>query len=48
MQKGEYYIFYHYKDGKVTSRMEKYDREILITNTKGGDINDKDNEESKE
>ena len=28
--------------------MEKYDREVLITNTKGGDINDKDNEESKE
>lgn len=28
--------------------MEEYEREKLITNAKGGDINDKDTEESKE
>ncbi len=42
------YIYYHFREGKITSRMEEYVREILITNTKGGDINEKDTEESKE
>jgi hypothetical protein len=48
MQKGEIYIYYHYREGKITSNMEKYRRDELIANAKGGDINEKDTEESKE
>ena len=48
LQKGKIYIYYHYREGKITSNMEEYERDKLITNSKGGDINEKDTEESKE
>jgi len=48
VQRGEIFIYYHYKEGKITSRMETYKRNVLITSSKGGDLNDKDAVESKE
>lgn len=42
------HIFYHFREGKVTSNSESFEREKLIGQVKVGDINDKDTEENKE
>jgi hypothetical protein len=48
LQKGKIYIYFHFREGKITSNSEEYERDKLITNAKGGDINEKDAEEGKD
>lgn len=42
------YIYYHYREGKITSKFEQFDRSDLIGEAKLGDMNEKDTEESKQ
>lgn len=37
MEKKTLKIFYHYADGKITSKDCEYDRDYVITNSKGSD-----------
>lgn len=37
MEKKTLKIFYHYADGKITSKDCEYDRDSVITNSKGSD-----------
>lgn len=48
LAKGMVYIYYHFREGKVTAKFEEFERDKLIGQVKVGDINDKDTEESKE
>lgn len=40
------YIFYHYKKGKITADYKNFSRDELIGQTKTGDMNEKDVEET--
>ena len=40
------YIYYHYKDGKITSDYKEFLRDDLIGSAKSGDMNEKDVEET--
>ena len=42
------YIKFHYEEGKITSRGESFDRDELIGHAKIDNVNDKDQEDSKE
>lgn len=42
------YIHYHYEDGKITSSEEQWDRNQYIGQAKLDNVNDKDQDESKE
>lgn len=48
LDKKRVYLFYHFREGKVTANSEEFDREKLIGQVKVGDINEKDTEENKE
>jgi hypothetical protein len=47
IEKGRVYIYYHFRDGKITAHSEQFNREDLIGEAKLGDMNDKDTEENK-
>jgi hypothetical protein len=40
------YIYYHYKKGKITADYKEFSRQDLIGQTKSGDMNEKDVEET--
>ena len=40
------YIYYHYKDGKITADYKEFLRDDLIGSAKTGDMNEKDVEET--
>ena len=42
------YIFYHYEDGKITSKEEEWDRADLLGDAKVDDPNGNEQEETKE
>ena len=42
------YIYYHYEEGKITTRSEEWKRDDLIGHANIDNVNDKDQEESKE
>ena len=42
------YIYYHYEEGKITTRDEEWNREDLISHANLDNVNDKESEESKE
>lgn len=48
LEKGRVFIFYHYREGKVTSNSESFIRDELIGEAKLGDMNEKDTEENKQ
>ena len=48
LEKGRVYIYYHYRDGKITSNAETFVRDDLIGEAKLGDMNEKDTEENKQ
>ena len=48
LEKGVYYIHYHYKEGKVTANSETFIKDELLATTKVGDMNEKDTEENKQ
>lgn len=41
-------IYYHFKEGQITSKFETYVRDDLIGNVKIGDMNEKDEDEDKQ
>lgn len=47
LEKGRVFIYYHYREGKVTSNSESFIRDELIGEAKLGDMNEKDTEENK-
>lgn len=47
LEKFKVFLYYHFKDGKITSKFEEFDREKLIGQAKIGDMNEKDTEENK-
>ena len=48
LDKGKVFIYYHYRDGKITSHSEEFIRDHLIGEAKLGDMNEKDTEENKQ
>jgi hypothetical protein len=40
------YIYYHYKEGKITADYKEFSRDDLIGQAKMGDMNEKDVEET--
>ena len=42
------FIYYHYEEGKIVNRDEEWDRDELIGHANIDNVNDKDQEESKE
>lgn len=48
LEKGRVYIYYHFRDGKITSHQEEFIRDDLIGEAKLGDMNEKDTEENKQ
>jgi len=40
------YIYYHYKEGKITADYKDFHRDDLIGSAKTGDMNEKDVEET--
>lgn len=48
MDKGRVFIYYHYRDGKITANSESFVRDDLIGEAKLGDMNEKDTEENKQ
>lgn len=48
LEKGRVFIFYHFRDGKITSNSEQFERDALIGEAKLGDMNEKDTEENKQ
>jgi len=40
------FIYYHYKDGKITADYKEFLRDDLIGSAKTGDMNEKDEEET--
>lgn len=47
LTKGLVYVYYHFREGRVTSNEECYKREDLLGQAKMGDMNEKDTEENK-
>lgn len=45
---GETIVYFHYKEGQIFREPKVYDRQELISQGKSGDLNEKDNDESKE
>lgn len=45
---GRVSIYYHFKEGEITSKFETYVRDDLIGNVKIGDMNEKDEDEDKQ
>jgi len=41
------FLYYHFKDGKITSKAESFEREQLIGQARLGDMNEKDTDEDK-
>lgn len=46
LEKQMIYIYYHYKKGKITADYKEFSRQDLIGQTKSGDMNEKDVEET--
>jgi hypothetical protein len=42
LEKGKVYIYYHYREGKVTCDFQQFDRSELIGEIKVGDMNEKE------
>lgn len=42
------YIYYHYRNGKITANKREFNREDLIGKQKISDMNDKDTDDSAE
>jgi hypothetical protein len=40
------FIYYHYKDGKITAGYKEFSRDELIGQSKLSDMNDKEQEET--
>jgi len=47
LAKGRVFLFYHFREGKVTAKEEEFFRDDLIGQAKMGDMNEKDTEDSK-
>ena len=47
LEKDRVFIYYHFRDGKITSNSETFIREELIGQLRLGDMNEKDTEENK-
>jgi hypothetical protein len=47
-EQGEVIVHYHYQEGQVFKEPKIYDKQMLISQGKSGDMNDKDNNDSKE
>lgn len=45
LEKGRVFIFYHYREGKITAKQEQYNTEDLLEHNKSGDMNEKDTED---
>ncbi len=48
LEKGRVYLYYHYREGKITAHQESFIRDDLIGEAKIGDMNEKDTEENKQ
>lgn len=48
LEKGKVFIYYHFRDGKITSQSEQFERAALIGEAKLGDMNEKNTEENKQ
>ncbi len=48
LEKGRVFIYYHFRDGRITSHSEQFIRDDLIGEAKLGDMNEKDTEENKQ
>lgn len=48
LDKGRVFIYYHFREGKITSNSESFVRDDLIGEAKLGDMNEKDTEENKQ
>lgn len=46
LDKKKVYIFYHYKEGKITAAQREFSRDELIGQSKLSDMNEKDQEET--
>lgn len=46
LNKKQVYIYYHYKEGKITAGYDEFPRDELIGNNKLSDINDGEKEET--
>lgn len=46
LEKKRVYIYYHYKDGKITANYQEFSRDDLIGQSKMSDMNEKESEET--